>query len=60
MLKSQTVRLIDVAAIGPAMVLGGYHLRRRHRLLALMLGFFGATTMIYNAYNYNRYAQLGQ
>ncbi len=58
MLKSQTVRLIDVAVIGPAMVWAGVDLRKSRPWLAVLLGVFGVATIGYNARNYMRYQQL--
>lgn len=58
MLKSQTIRLVDVAVIGPAMVWAAVDLRQTRPWLANLLAFFGVTTIGYNAYNYYRYQQL--
>ncbi len=58
MLKSQTVRLLDVALIGPLMIVGGWELRERQPLVGWPLAFFGLTTMLYNSYNHAQYARL--
>lgn len=54
--KSQAVRLLDIAVIGPLMVWGGMRLRRENELGGLALALFGVTTVIYNARNYARVA----
>ena len=56
MVKSQTIRLLDVALVGPAMIVGSYELRRRSVWLAAVLGALGIGTMLYNGINYCRYA----
>lgn len=52
--KTQAVRLIDVAVIGPLMVWGGWKLRREAPAAASALAFFGLMTVVYNARNYLR------
>jgi hypothetical protein len=49
--KSQGVRLLDVAVIGPLMVWGGV---KCGGLGGAMLALFGVSTMVYNARNYAR------
>ncbi len=58
MLKSQAVRLVDVAVIGPVMIWAGVDLRKKRPWLAALLGVFGVATIGYNARNYWRYQQL--
>ena len=60
--KSQWIRLIDIFVIGPLMIYLGYHvvLSEQTRvspnwllqIVALVIVFFGATTMTYNLRNY--------
>jgi len=57
-LKSQDIRLLDVWLIGPVMIAGALRLPRRDNGLAWLLGIFGAATIVYNARNYQRYAEL--
>lgn len=52
MVKSQLVRLLDVFVIGPLMVYGATRMPRG--VPGAALGFFGATTVLYNARNYAR------
>lgn len=58
MLKSQTIRLLDVVLIGPAMIIAGAEMQPRRPWLALTLGFFGVATIGYNAVNYAQYRRL--
>ena len=51
-LKAQYVRLLDVFAIGPLMVWGGYHSMRANKPLGVLLAVLGVTTIAYNADNY--------
>ena len=50
--KPQFVRLLDVALIGPLMVIGGRQLKADSPWLGLSLGIFGYGTIAYNAWNY--------
>jgi hypothetical protein len=50
--KAQYVRLIDVFALGPLMVWGGYHAARVNKPLGVTLALFGLSTIAYNADNY--------
>ena len=50
--KPQTIRLLDVAVIGPLMVWAGVKLRDEHPNAGFALIFFGGTTMTYNLQNY--------
>jgi len=50
--KPQTVRILDVALIGPLMVWAGVKLRDAHPNASALLVFFGGTTMAYNLQNY--------
>jgi uncharacterized membrane protein len=49
--KTQTIRLLDVVLIGPLMIYYG-HNSRVVSIFAMMLIFFGATTITYNLKNY--------
>lgn len=50
--KSQYVRLADVFAIGPLMVYGAYKMSAAPMAARILLGFFGVSTVLYNAANY--------
>lgn len=52
--KAQSIRVLDVAVIGPLMIWGGWTLRRQTPLAGTALAFFGLTTVLYNARNYLR------
>ena len=58
MLKSQTVRVLDIVFVGPAMIWAGVELREKQPELAVVLGFLGVATMGYNAWNFWRYNQI--
>jgi len=58
--KSQAIRLLDVWAIGPIMILGALRLPKKDRPLAWVLGALGASTIVYNARNYERVKQIEQ
>jgi len=49
--KSQRMRIFDVAVLGPLMIWGG---AKAGGLGGTALAFFGVTTMFYNARNYAR------
>jgi hypothetical protein len=51
-IKPQSVRLLDVAVIGPVMILAALALPKERRALALTLAVFGVGTVAYNASNY--------
>jgi hypothetical protein len=54
-MKSQTIRLLDVLVIGPAMVSGGAALAKEtpaRRTLGALLLAAGAGTIIYNGHNW--------
>jgi hypothetical protein len=51
-LKPNAIRLLDVFAIGPVMMVAAARLPKRDRALGLVLGAFGLTTILYNARNY--------
>ena len=58
-MKSQSVRLLDVAVIGPVMVVSAWTIWKAVRdrdLLAGLLAVFGVATVVYNARNYLRVA----
>lgn len=50
--KPQTIRLADVLLIGPLMIWGGIHSRKRNVLAGSLLAFLGVSTIFYNAENY--------
>lgn len=49
--KSQRMRIFDIAVLGPLMIWGG---AKAGGLGGTALAFFGITTMVYNARNYAR------
>lgn len=51
-MKAQSVRLLDVLLIGPAMVAAGLALSRRHEMEGAALAAMGALTVLYNGRNY--------
>jgi len=51
--KSQTVRVLDVVLIGPLMIWGGV---KHGGVMGSALVVFGASTVWYNARNYQRVA----
>lgn len=53
--KSQRMRIFDVAVLGPLMIWGGV---KAGGLGGTALAFFGITTMVYNARNYARVRDL--
>lgn len=52
--KSQAVRVLDVAVIGPLMIWGG---AKAGGVAGGVLAMFGVTTIGYNAVNYARVAE---
>lgn len=57
MVKSQTIRMLDVWVIGPLMLYAGVQGLRRQRVCPtgnLLLAAFGATTIWYNWRNYQK------
>jgi len=53
--KTQAIRTIDVALIGPLMLIGGMELQRRgESLTGGLLSFFAISTIVYNARNWWR------
>ena len=51
--KSQWIRIIDIVVIGPLMIWLGWRYWHQHRNpAALLVVFFGATTITYNLRNY--------
>ena len=54
--KAQTVRVLDVVLIGPAMMVGGAKVGGP---LGAFLVLTGVTTVVYNARNYRRIARRG-
>lgn len=53
-MKSQSIRLIDVLIIGPAMIRSGWLNRDDSPLLGHAMMFAGAATIVYNWQNYRR------
>lgn len=53
-MKSQTIRLIDVLILGPAMIRSGWLNREKSFLLGNGMMFAGAATIVYNWQNYIR------
>ena len=51
-MKPQIVRLADVFVIGPIMIVSAHELHAKRPALAMMLGAFGAATVLYNLRNY--------
>lgn len=52
--KAQIVRVADVFFVGPLMIYGGRHLRKKQRLPGMTLEVLGWLTILYNGYNYLR------
>lgn len=53
-MKAQTVRLADIAIIGPLMVWAGWKLSKAYPMRGQFLAVSGAATIFYNGYNYLR------
>ena len=55
-MKAQSVRLFDVAILGPAMVYAGYKLRERPKTkdLGNFIAVAGIGTVLYNWHNYRK------
>lgn len=53
-MKTQTIRLLDVALVGPVMIYGGLKLREDRPLLGWGLMLLGGMTIGYNGSNYLR------
>lgn len=53
-MKTQTIRLIDVLLLGPAMVWAGWLVRDRNESLAAFVAGSGFLTSLYNWNNYQR------
>lgn len=56
-MKTQAIRLLDVFAIGPVMIVSAWTIWKAIRdrdLLAGVLAVFGVSTVLYNARNYLR------
>jgi hypothetical protein len=52
--KAQTIRVLDVALIGPLMIWGGLKVREDNPTAGTALAAFGVSTIVYNAVNYGR------
>jgi hypothetical protein len=50
--KAQIIRVADVFIVGPLMIYGGRHLKRKTRLPGITLEIFGWLTIFYNGLNY--------
>ena len=55
--KTQFIRLLDIFLIGPLMIYFGHHAQHANSgghvsIFAMLLVFFGATTITYNLKNY--------
>ncbi len=55
--KAQTIRVLDVALIGPLMIWGGLATRKTYPVAGTVLAAFGVSTIIYNAVNYGQIAE---
>jgi hypothetical protein len=58
--KTQAIRVLDVMAIGPAMIWGGDLIRPRHPGLGWFLIVSGIGTVVYNAHNLRRQALIDE
>jgi len=58
--KSQAVRVLDVILIGPVMAWAATRLPKRDAPMAWLLGGLGIATVLYNARNYLRIAELAK
>ena len=58
-MKTQTVRLIDVFALGPFMILMAAKARGLSPVEQALLGFSGLATIVYNGANYLQARSLG-
>lgn len=56
-MKTQTVRFLDVALVGPLMVWGGARTIEERPLAGILLTFLGLATVAYNGVNYGRVAR---
>lgn len=52
----QAVRVLDVVAIGPAMIAGAVGAKRLPSVVRLLLGVSGAATILFNGYRFLRVA----
>jgi len=59
-MKAQPIRVLDVLVIGPLMIYGSLVIDKKYRLTKTGLQIFGASTIVYNAYNYFRVKTLLQ
>jgi len=50
--KTQAIRVLDVVAIGPAMIWAGYKGTTLHPGLRAFLGITGVLTILYNGQNF--------
>jgi hypothetical protein len=51
-MKTQTIRLLDVFAIGPLMMWAGYKLSKDYKVAGPALLVTGLATIVYNGQNY--------
>ncbi len=53
-MKTQQIRLLDVYALGPAMILVGLAARPTYPVMGPVVAVAGIATIIYNAQNYQQ------
>lgn len=53
-MKTQQIRLLDVYALGPAMIIVGFAARPTYPVLGPAVAVAGIATILYNANNYQR------
>jgi len=62
--KTQAIRLLDIAVIGPLMIYGGMKIgstkTKKAPVLRGALIFFGVTTIAYNLWNFYRVLQASE
>ena len=54
-MKTQTIRLLDVFLIGPAMIIAG--IRSKAKWLSNSMIIFGVATILYNGENYIKFKE---
>jgi len=57
MIKSQTIRILDAAIIGPLMMYSGIRTSYERPVPGFALAFLGAATVLYNAQNWFQYRE---
>lgn len=58
--KSQAIRVLDVILIGPVMAWAATRLPKKDAPVAWLLGAMAVATVVYNARNYLRIAELAK